>query len=64
MPADSYVFGTEIGTRILNVKRAWSTAVLKAHGEKAELTKTGNLTAQCRTALDEIDLHLHDLRRE
>jgi integrase len=64
MPLDGYVFGTEIGSRLLGFKRAWMTAVLKAHGHKATYTATANLTAASRAELDRIDLHFHDLRRE
>jgi integrase len=64
-PLDGYVFGTEIGTRVLNIKRAWMTAVLKAHGIKPTyIKKTMNLSAESRAALKTINLHFHDLRRE
>lgn len=61
---DAFVFGTEIGTRLLRVSRAWYGAVLKAHGHKPVYTETANLTAECRAALKSINLHFHDLRRE
>jgi integrase len=61
---DAFVFGSEIGTRVDGFKRAWSTAVLKAHGYTPVYTTTGNLTPECRAALAKIDLHFHDLRRE
>lgn len=61
---DTYVFGTEIGSRILSVGRAWHTAVLKSHGETPAYTATANLTPASRAALNAIDLHFHDLRRE
>ena len=64
LPLDSYVFGTEVGTRVKSSKRAWETAVLKAHGHTPIYTKTMNLTAPSRAALATIDLHFHDLRRE
>jgi integrase len=38
--------------------------VLKAHGHEPTYTETANLTVDSRTALDAIDLHFHDLRRE
>jgi integrase len=62
--AEGYVFGNELGQRVDSTKRAWLTAVLKSHGYPLKLTKTCNLTAECRAALDAIDLHFHDLRRE
>ena len=64
LPADGYVFGTEVGTRVLDVKRAWATAVLKAHGHEPSYTKTANLSPESQAALAAIDLHFHDLRRE
>jgi hypothetical protein len=63
-PADAYVFG-EYGRRLTTVKRAWDTAVLKAHGHTPVWTKTGaKLTPESRTILKTIDLHFHDLRHE
>lgn len=59
-----YVFGTAIGTRVMSFKRAWNTAVLKAHGHEPAYTETANLTAESRAAMAAIDLHFHDLRRE
>jgi integrase len=61
---DAYVFGNELGQPVASIKRAWMTAVLRAHGRKPRFTKTGNFEADSRSALDEIDLHVHDLRRE
>jgi integrase len=78
-PPEAYVFGTATGERILTFKRAWQTAVLKAHGHtptfvttkvakpRAEGAKPGkatNLSPACRATLQAIDLHFHDLRRE
>ena len=64
LPLDSYVFGDEIGQQVKSSKRAWQTAVLKAHGHAPTYTKTMNLTATSRATLATIDLHFHDLRRE
>jgi integrase len=61
--ADLYAFGNEIGGRIKNVKTAWETAVLKAHGVKVERTR-GKLSAENRAKLAEIDLNFHDLRHQ
>lgn len=60
----AYVFGNELGQRVSDVKRAWMTAVLRAHGHKPTFTSTANLSPASRRALDQIDLHFHDLRRE
>jgi integrase len=64
LSSDAYVFGTEVGTRVLGFKRAWQTAVLKAHGYKPTFTDTANFSPESRAALAKINLHFHDLRRE
>jgi len=64
LPGDAYVFGNEIGQRVADIKRAWSTAILKAHGHKPTFTDTASFSRASREALEAIDLHLHDLRRE
>lgn len=64
LPADAYVFGNAIGQQVQNFKRAWNTAVLKAHGHEPTYTESANLTTESRAALDVIDLHFHDLQRE
>jgi integrase len=64
LPDEAYVFGNEIGQRVESPKRAWQTAVLKSHGLTPAYTATCNLTPESRAALDGIDLHFHDLRRE
>lgn len=69
----AYVFGNDVGEQIKDVKRAWQTAVLKAHGHtplwatklKGDRTvRTGELAEESRALYAEIDLHFHDLRRE
>ena len=64
LPPDTFVFGNAIGQRVRDVGRAWETAVLLANGIALAVTKTGNLTPECRAAYKRINLHLHDLRRE
>jgi hypothetical protein len=61
---DANVFGTEIGSRILSVGRAWHTAVLKSHGQTRAYTETANLAPESREALSAIDLHFHAARRD
>ncbi len=54
------------------MKRAWQTAVLKAHAHEPTWTWTkkttkkgsGTLSAESRAAYRAIDLHMHDLRHE
>ena len=68
----AYVFGDEIGEQIRDVKRAWQTAVLKAHGHgptwvwaKGRSKKgSGRLSPESQEAYRAINLHLHDLRHE
>jgi integrase len=57
------VFGNEAGDRVKNVKTAWETAVLRAHGVEVERTR-GKLPTENRAKLAEIDLNFHDLRHE
>ncbi len=64
LPGDAAVFGNEIGQKSGSFKRAWSRAVLVAHGHKSTYTTTGQLTADVRRLYDAIDLRFHDLRRE
>jgi integrase len=63
-PSSAYVFGTAIGTRVKSIKRAWHTAILKAHGHTPTYSTTANLTAESWATFEAIDLHFHDLRRE
>lgn len=73
-PPSAHVFGNEIGRPVGSVKRAWQTAVLKAHGhtpvwiwtKKKGATGKGNtnLSPESKAAYRAIDLHFHDLRHE
>jgi integrase len=58
----AYVFGV-LGEQIGNPKRAWETAVLKAHGY-TPVWRRGTLAPESRAQLEAIDLHFHDLRHE
>jgi len=64
LAGDAYALGNAIGQRVKDVKRAWMTAVLKAHGHESTYTETANLSPESRAAFESIDLHFHDLRRE
>jgi integrase len=59
----AYVFGDKTGRKISDVKRAWQTAVLKAHGREPQWKKS-SLDAVSRDQLQAINLHFHDLRHE
>jgi integrase len=63
---NTYVFGNEIGERIGSVKKAWQTAVLRAHGCTPVWVKNkrNQLAPESLAAYRAINLHFHDLRRE
>jgi integrase len=63
---DAYVFGNAVGEHIKGVKKAWQTAVLKAHGHRPQWVKgkINQLAAESQAAYRAINLHFHDLRRE
>lgn len=71
-PGDAYVFGDEVGRRVGDIKKAWQTAVLRAHGHtplwlkvKGAHGKVGPiLSPESQEAYRAADLHFHDLRRE
>lgn len=61
----AFVFGDEVGGRVTSPKKAWETAVLKAHGHAPRWTKGSNsLAAESQAAYRSIDLRFHDLRHE
>jgi integrase len=68
----AYVFGDELGGRVKCIRRAWQTAVLKAHGQtpvwawKRNRAKkgTGKLAPESLEQFRTINLHFHDLRHE
>jgi integrase len=62
--ARCYVFGDALGRAVKTTKKAWQTAVLKAHGYEPEWATGGKLSEASRAALRRIDLHFHDLRHE
>ena len=74
LPPSAHVFGGEIGRRVGSIKRAWQTAVLRAHGHKPvwiwkkkeapEDKGTSKLSPESQAAYRAIDLHFHDLRHE
>jgi integrase len=68
----AYVFGDELGGRVKCIRRAWQTAVLKAHGhtpvwawrQNAAKKGTGKLAPASLEHFRTINLHFHDLRHE
>ena len=62
--ARCHVFGDATGAKVGNIKRAWETAVLKAHGHTPAWAGSNGLAPTSRAALSAIDLHFHDLRHE
>lgn len=61
---EAHVFGDAVGRKVASIKRAWETAVLKAHGHTPAWTGSNKLSAASRAALRAINLHFHDLRHE
>lgn len=75
LPPHAYVFGDATGQRVVSRKTAWRATVLRAHGHKPTYIvvteerdgrehQKKRLSAASLEALDTIDLHFHDLRRE
>jgi integrase len=62
--ARAYVFGDAVGRRVAVVRKAWDTAVLKAHAHQPVWRASNTLAPASRAALRAIDLHFHDLRHE
>lgn len=62
--AQCHVFGDAAGRRIACIRKAWDTAVLKAHGHKPVWVGSNTLAPESRAALRVVDLHFHDLRHE
>jgi integrase len=62
-PATAFVFGNAVGEQVANIRQQWEDAVLKAHDQTPK-RRRGKLTAESRAALQAIDLHVHDVRRE
>ena len=59
----AFVFGDAVGRRLKSPKKAWATAVLKAHGHTPTWVKS-DLSPASREAYRVIDLKFHDLRHE
>ena len=62
--ADAYVFGNEVGERLKNYQKAWSTLRLRALGHGPHWGPNGRFLPCCREHLAKMNLHMHDLRRE
>ena len=65
-PPTSYVIGhTETGERRKDIKKAWTTARLRAAGFADPIwVKGGRITPAARAALKTLNLKFHDIRRE
>jgi integrase len=61
---EDFVFGDAVGREVGDIKRAWETCVLKAHGHIPAWTRNHSLTPACRSVFEAIDLTFHDLRHE
>jgi integrase len=62
--SEGYVFGDDEGGLVEDIKKAWWSLNLVAHGYKVEWTPNADLTAKCYGHLRKINLHWHDLRHE
>ena len=60
---EAHVFGDQVGRHVESHKKAWETAVLRAHGKTPHWSK-GSLAPESQQAYQAIDLHFHDLRHE
>jgi len=65
-PDEMLVFSNEVGEPFKTFKRAWTIAVLKAHGVDPRWRKGSykDLDAASLQRLRDIDLHWHDIRHE
>jgi len=66
-PDEALVFSNEVGEGVGSFRRAWVTAVLKAHDVEVKWCADGgwrHLSPECEEAFRRIDLHYHDLRHE
>src|SRR5262245_1869854 len=61
---DAYVFGNEVGERLKNYQKAWSTLRLRAIGHRPHWGPNGRFLPCRREQLAKMNLHMHDLRRE
>jgi integrase len=62
--SDAYVFGNEVGERLKNYQKGWSTLRLRALGHGPHWGPNGRFLPCCREQLGKMNLHMHDLRRE
>jgi integrase len=61
---DAYVFGNDVGERLKNYQKAWSTLRLRAIAHGPHWGPNGRFLPCCREQLRKMNLHMHDLRRE
>jgi integrase len=61
---DAYMFGNEVGERLKNYQKAWSTLRLRVIGHGPHWASNGRFLPCCREQLAKMNLHMHDLRRE
>ena len=59
----AFVFGDAVGGRLKSPKKAWATAILKAHGHTPTWVRS-DLSPASREVYGAIDLRFHDLRHE
>jgi integrase len=62
--AEDFVFGDVVGHQVTDVKKAWETTVLKAHGHTPKWVRNNSLAPASREAFRAANLTFHDLRHE
>ena len=66
-PDETLVFSDEAGDGVGSFRKAWVTAVLRAHDVEVKWCADGgyrHLAPECEEAFRKIDLHWHDIRHE
>jgi integrase len=61
---EAHVFGDVTGQQVKDIKKAWETCILKAHGHTPTWTRDNAPSSPSREALRAADLTFHDLRHE
>jgi integrase len=64
LPPEARVFGDAVGRPVKDIKKAWETALLKAHGHAPTWTRINSLAPTSRAVFASINLTFHDLRHE
>src|SRR5437763_16835384 len=55
---DAFVFGNEVGERLKNYQKSWSTLRFRAIGHGARWAPNGRVLPRCRDQLRKMNLHM------